>query len=225
MGRPAKFSRSQLQTAALALVDAQGLAGLSMRALAAALGTGPMTLYNHVADRADLEVLVVEAVLGEARWPVRRAGDWRGDVRAIATAMWRAVRGHPHVIPLVLTRRTRSPATLGAAEALLAALARGGRSGSRLLAAFRAVTALVAGFAQGELAGPLTTAAGEPAAAAIARVRALPAARYPRLHELARAAARSDAESEFRRGLELLLAGLAAETPARPRRRPRSHRR
>ena len=123
--------------------------------------------------------------------------------------MWRAVRAHPHAIPLILTRRSRSTAVVDASEALLAALARSGRGGRELLVAFRAVTAFVAGFAQAELAGPLAVAAGEPADAVIARFAALPAERYPRLVEIARAAPKSDPKREFREGLEALLAGLA----------------
>ena len=87
MAPKAKFTRAQLQEAALALVDEQGLAALSMRTLAGTLGTGPMTLYNYVKDRDDLDALVVEAVLAEVRPAAparrvagRRAGDRRGDV-------------------------------------------------------------------------------------------------------------------------------------------------
>lgn len=219
MGRPPKFSRDRLQAAALRLVDRDGVAGLSMRTLARELGTGPMTLYNHVTNRADLEVLVVEAVLAEATWSRRRNADWRAEARAIATAMWRAVRRHPNAIPLVLVRRGRAPALLAPSEALLAALARGGLRGAALLAAFRAVIALVMGFAQAELAGPLAAAAGEPAAETIARFRTLPAHRYPRLVEIATAAARSAPASEFRRGLDALLHGFGAE-PGRGMARP-----
>jgi AcrR family transcriptional regulator len=209
MGRPAKFTQQQLQAAALALVDEQGLAGLSMRALASALGTGAMTLYNYINERADLEILVVEAVIAEARWSPAGQGEWRDEVQAIATAMWRAVRAHPHTIPLILTRRSRSPAVLEVAEAMLHALARSGLSGHSLLIAFRSVSALVMGFAQAELAGPLALQSGESAKATIARFRALPSDRYPRLIEIANAAATSEAESEFRGGLDLLLEGLA----------------
>ncbi|WP_229925107.1 TetR/AcrR family transcriptional regulator C-terminal domain-containing protein [Streptomyces sulfonofaciens] len=81
--------------------------------------------------------------------------DWLADVRAAATALYRAVREHPAAVPLVLTRRTSSPAALAPAEALAAALARGGLDGPDLPAAFRAVMAFVMGVAQAELAGPL----------------------------------------------------------------------
>jgi AcrR family transcriptional regulator len=124
MGRPAKFTHSQLQAAALALVDREGLAGLSMRALANELGTGAMTLYNYVSQREDIDLLVVEAVIGEARWPLADYAQWQDEIRAIATALWQAVRAHPHAIPLILTRRSRSPAVFEVTEAMLRALAR-----------------------------------------------------------------------------------------------------
>jgi AcrR family transcriptional regulator len=208
MARPRKFSRERLQEAALALVDEHGVAGLSMRALAARVGTGPMTLYNHVRGREDLEVLVVEAVVAGADWSRERFDDWREQVHDVAAAMWRAVRAHPQAIPLILTRRTRSHGALEVAEALLAALARSGRTGRDLLIAFRTVSAFVMGFAQAELAGPLAVAAGERAADTIDRVRALPPDAFARLIEVASAATTSDAADEFRDGLDLILAGL-----------------
>jgi AcrR family transcriptional regulator len=209
MGRPRKFSRERLQEAALALVDEHGLAGLSMRTLAARVGTGPMTLYNHVRGREDLEVLVVEAVVAGATWSPSDFDDWREQVHDVAAAMWRAVRAHPNAIPLILTRRTRSPGALAVAEALLAGLARSGRTGHELLIAFRAVSAFVMGFAQAELAGPLAVAAGEPATDVIERVRALPRAQFARLVDVAGAARTSDPEAEFRGGLDLILAGMS----------------
>jgi AcrR family transcriptional regulator len=213
MGRPAKFTREQLQAAALALVDDQGLAGLSMRALAGALGTGAMTLYNYVSEREELDILVVEAVIAEARWSAAGHKEWHDEVRAIATALWRAVRAHPHAIPLILTRRSRSPAVFEVTEAMLCALARSGRSGQRLLIAFRSVSALIMGLAQSELAGPLALHAAESAEGTIARFRALPSDRFPRLIEIANAASESAAEIEFQASLALLLAGLCTDLP------------
>jgi AcrR family transcriptional regulator len=200
----AKFTRVQLQAAALALVDEQGLAALSMRTLAGALGTGPMTLYNYVKDRDDLDALVVEAVLAEISRP-RSRGDWQHDVRAIVEATWRTVRRHPNVIPLILTRRTLHETTLDWAEGLLDALARGGRSGTELLIAFRTVSGFVMGLAQAQLAGPLSTATDTD----VARAQALPPERYPRLIEIAKAATKLGADREFRAGLDIVMAGLS----------------
>lgn len=211
MGRPAKFTRKQLQRAALALVDAHGLAGLTMRALAGELGTGAMTLYNYVSQREELEVLVVEAAVGEARWAPDGDLAWHEDLEAIAIALWRSIRTHPHVIPLILTRRSHSPEVFEVTEALLRTLARGGYTGSRLLVAFRAVSALIMGCAQAELAGPLTLQAGESASETIARFQALPPDQFPHLIEIATAASASDAEAEFRAALTILITGLRHE--------------
>lgn len=211
MGRPAKFTRQQLQQAALAIVDEQGTAALSMRALAQALGTGAMTLYNYVAEREELDVLVVEAVLAQARWPASLADlDWQEAVQAIAKAAWSALRQHPQAVPLVMIRRSRSPAVCDGAEALLQALARGGLAGRPLLLAFRAVSSLVMGMAQNDLAGPLAVRAGEDPNDTVARFRALPRERYPRLIEVAGAARASRADEEFDAALDFLLAGIAA---------------
>lgn len=215
MGRPAKFTHAQLQSAALRLLDREGLSGLSMRALAEELGTGAMTLYNYVPQREAINLLVVEAVIAEARWECVPDADWREDVRAIASALWRAVRSHPHAIPLILTRRSRAPAVFEITEALLGALARSGRSGSQLLVAFRAVSALIMGLAQAELAGPLSLQAAESADDTIARFRALPPERFPHLIEIASAAIESTAEDEFNAGLDLLLAGLDRKSETR----------
>lgn len=212
MGRPAKFTHEQLQQAALALVDADGLAGLTMRALASRLGTGAMTLYNYVREREELEVLVVEAVVGKVQWVPDGELAWDEELQAIAMVLWRSIRMHPNAIPLILTRRSRSPAVFGVTEALLHALARSGRSGNRLLVAFRAVSALIMGAAQAELAGPLTLQAGESASETIARFQALPADRFPHLIDIATAASASDAEAEFRAGLALLVEGLRSGT-------------
>ena len=107
------------------IVDESGLGALSMRALAAALGTGPMTMYNYVADKEGLEELVVAAVVADIAVPAP-TDDWRHDVHAIATAMWRGVRAHPAAIPLVLTRRMSSATGFAIADALVAALGRVG---------------------------------------------------------------------------------------------------
>ena len=215
----AKFTRAQLQAAALALVDAEGLAALSMRTLATTLGTGPMTLYNYVRDRGDLDALVVEAVMAEVRLPRERGdgqhNDWQQDVRAIVEATWRTVRRHPNVIPLVLTRRTLHETTLDWAEALLRALARSGRSGVDLLVAFRTVSGFVMGFAQAQLADPLTPDEDQQGGQHdVARAQALPADRFPHLIEIAGAAAKLGADKEFRAGLDIVMAGLGRPTPA-----------
>lgn len=208
MGRTPKFTREQLQSVALAMMDAQGLEALSMRSLAQALGTGPMTLYNYVATREELDVLVIEAVAAGATWTVPENASWEEELLHVARAAWSAVRAHPNAVPLMLTRRSRSPAALKLAEALLSPLSRYGLKGGSLLIAFRSVMALIVGLAQAELAGPLAVKAGESASETIARFRALPPESFPNLRQVADAASRSTPSKEFEASLCLLIAGL-----------------
>jgi AcrR family transcriptional regulator len=63
----------EVASAALRIVDEAGLTALSMRSLAAALGTGPMTMYNYVAGKEGLEELVVASIVAEVSVPPRAA--------------------------------------------------------------------------------------------------------------------------------------------------------
>src|SRR2546421_12076971 len=84
----ARFTTDEIAAAALEIVDAAGLNALSMRSLAAALGTGPMTVYNYVADKEGLEELVVAAVVAAGQ-PPDPTDDWPHDAYAGAGGMWR----------------------------------------------------------------------------------------------------------------------------------------
>jgi AcrR family transcriptional regulator len=208
----ARFTVAEVAAQALAIVDSDGLGGLSMRTLAAALGTGPMTLYNYVKDRGQLEELVAEAVISDVKLP-EPSHDWMNDARAVATAMWQAVRSHPNVVPLVLTRRTVSPLGYAPAERLVEALARGGLADVDLLAAFRAVLALVMGSAQVELAGPLARPDRDVEQVAVAaQIGRLAGAEHPRLAALARTSQQSTAVADFHRALDMLLAGVQSRS-------------
>ncbi|MBW8705748.1 Tetracycline repressor protein class E [Streptomyces sp. MBT84] len=200
----ARFTLAEIQQHALGIVDRDGLSALTMRSLAASLRTGPMTVYNYVDGRDALEELVVDAVSARVEVP-EPTGDWIADTRAVATALWRAVRAHPAAIPLVLTRRTSSPASLVPAEALASALACGGLHDDDLMVAFRTVMSFVMGIAQAELAGPITRGATRDSAAQ--RLGALAEDGLPTLAKLAPIGA-ALAGQEFDRGLEMILAGI-----------------
>jgi AcrR family transcriptional regulator len=214
-GVRARFTLAEVRAQAIQIVDKDGLAGLSMRSLAAALGTGPMTLYNYVKDREELEGLVAEAVLADVRLP-RPSNDWRSDVKAVATAIWRTVRQHPNAAPLVLTRRTVSAAGYLPAERLVEALRRAGLTDLDVLAAFRGVLSLVMGAAQVELAGPFAAADREQSNAAIAkRIGDLAGTEHPHLATLAETSQRSAMGADFDRALDMLLTGIEAATAGR----------
>jgi len=208
----ARFTVAEIGAAALVIVDRRGLEGLSMRTLAAALGTGPMTVYNYVKNRDELEELVAEAILGDIKLPAK-SPDWRRDAAAVATALWHGVRRHPNAVPLVLTRRTLSPSTYDVADRLIEAIRRGGLAGADLLAAFRAVLSLVMGSAQAELAGPLAGVDRDREQVAVAaRIGRLAGTEHPHVASLAQISQQSTAVADFERGLEFLLDGIAGRT-------------
>lgn len=204
----ARFTLADVRAHAIQIVDKDGLGSLSMRSLAASLGTGPMTIYNYVKDREELEGLVAEAVLADVRLP-RRSDSWRSDVKSIATAIWRSVRQHPNAAPLVLTRRTVSAAGYLPAERLIEALGRAGLSDLDLLAAFRAVLSLVMGATQVELAGPLASTDRDDANVVGAkRIGHLAGSEHPHMATLAQTSQRSTMAADFNRGLDMLLTGI-----------------
>lgn len=201
----ARFSRDEIAAAALRIVDESGLGALSMRSLASALGTGPMTMYNYVADKEGLEELVVAAVVADIAVPAP-TDDWRHDVHAVATTMWRGVRAHPAAIPLVLTRRMASATGFAIADALVEALVRAGLKDRDRLSAFHAVLGLVTGAAQAELAGPLTGGASE----AAGRIGAVAGGAFPHIEALSKVAMQTPVTDDFDGGLRMLIDGIAA---------------
>src|SRR5688500_13801430 len=81
--RKKQLSRELVLSAALALVDAEGLDALTMRRLGQELGRDPMGLYRYAANRAALLDGVSELVLNElAIFP--DDPDWRAQLRRIA---------------------------------------------------------------------------------------------------------------------------------------------
>lgn len=204
-----KFTLQQLKSASLTLVDEHGLDALTMRSLAAFLGTGAMTLYNYVEDRQALEALLIEEIMSQVDLPASPAKNWHDDIRQITTSVWQTVRAHPQAIPLILSRHTIDSATLDYAEALLSALARSGKTGIELHAAFRVISGFVTGFTQAELADPVPVTNAPKTDEAVQRALALPSDEYPKLIEIAKAASTTKPEQAFEAGLNLILAGLS----------------
>jgi len=81
-----QLDRERIVAAALRIVDAEGVPALSLRRLADDLGVTPMSLYWHVADKAELLELVGQAVLSEIELPARTGG-WKEQLRDVHRAM------------------------------------------------------------------------------------------------------------------------------------------
>jgi AcrR family transcriptional regulator len=63
-----EHSRAEIARAAMTLADQGGLAALTMRSVAAAIGTGPASLYRYVRTRAEILELMTDEAAGEYRF-------------------------------------------------------------------------------------------------------------------------------------------------------------
>jgi AcrR family transcriptional regulator len=200
MPRKRSLTNDQLASAAIAVIDRDGLAGLTMRAVAHHLGMSTMALYRYVADREELEEHVVELVLSAVdTTPPAADLPWRERVELMVGRMRDTVGAHPAVVPLTLTHRHRSPSVLRWSETVLGILTEAGIAGEQRVVALRGLLAYVIGAIQLEHLGPLR---GE-GTVAIAEQTA-----FPYMADTAKYAAGVDADREFRGGLAILLKGL-----------------
>ena len=199
MPRPRSLTPAQLAAAALAVLDRDGLDGLTMRAVAQELGMGTMSLYRYVDDRAQLEALVVDLVLDlvDLALPRTSAHD---RLVLLAERVREVVGAHSAVVPLLLLHRHTSIASRRWGELVLRTLTEAGLTGRQRAIAFRAYLGYLLGALQTAFYSPLS---GTGTAELSSQDD------FPVLAETARAAQRIRPEEEFREGLELLLTGLA----------------
>jgi len=133
--------------AALAIVDADGIDGLSMRKLASAIDVNPMTLYRFVPSKADLLRELVTRVLADADAPRTASADWEPVLRATAVAFRAAVRAHPRVLPLLAEPRG-AVTLLDLVAVPVLSLTLAGFSDAEAVHGAGALTAAVLGYAQ-----------------------------------------------------------------------------
>ena len=142
---------------AIGLADADGLAALSMRNLAAALGVGTMTLYRYVPGRAELVALMVDEVSRPGEPPDPALG-WRERVAAAARGEWAMYLRHPWMLHIAQGRPMLGPNAMDSTELALSNFAGTGLSPREMIAAVMTVSSFVAGLARSALEA--TQAAG-----------------------------------------------------------------
>jgi AcrR family transcriptional regulator len=120
-GRKHALTRAEIVAAGIVLADAHGVPGLTMRAVATELGvSAPMSLYRYVLNKDGLIDLMLDAVAAEVDLPAAPGGDWRAELRGVATGVWRMIGRHPWYAELVDSRPPFGPNMLRRAEFMLA---------------------------------------------------------------------------------------------------------
>jgi AcrR family transcriptional regulator len=152
VGRPAQIDRAGVLAASVQVADEQGLAAVTMHAVADRLGVTPMALYRHVANKADLLDGVVERILLEV--PLPDPGDaWPDRLSALARGTRLAARRHPQVFPLLLQRAAVTPGARRVRDVVYDALREAGLTEADVVQLERLLTTAVRGFAASDAGG------------------------------------------------------------------------
>jgi len=213
------LSREAIVGAAMKIVDEQGFAALSMRAVAQALGTGPASLYAHVQNKEQLVDLLLDRVYGEFETPKPDPARWREQTKEYARSGLRALLAHPGLAAASLAGPPMGPNGLRLMETGLGLIRAAGLPDSiasragELFGQYIAVTAMEQESNQERFGkvGP------EQVAEWISQFRgyleSLPEDQFPTIVALARSGALmlpATEEERFELGLDILIRGLAS---------------
>lgn len=151
------LSVERIVSAAIAVADAEGLAALSMRRIADALGVGTMSLYTYVPGKAELLDVMLDTVVGEVRMPDQVDAGWRTRLEARAREDLALYRRHPWVLQVSGARAVLGPNETALFEASLGTVAGIGLTAREMVL----VVSLIAGYARGAAQGVVDAAQAE----------------------------------------------------------------
>jgi len=212
--RRTPLTRERVLGTAIALADERGVAELTMRKLATALGVEAMSLYHHIGGKEQLLDELADWVFSRIRTP-EIGSPWRDEMRARARSQRETLSAHPWGLTLIESRRAAGTAVLEHHNAVLGCLRRSGFSVTLAANAFSVLDSYVFGFVLTEQHLPFE--AGEKAEDFAAEL-ALPVKQYPYMVEMiAEMMIGRDYAygNEFEHGLELILDGLAGRLAAK----------
>ena len=116
-----EHSRAKIAAAGILIADADGLDAVTMRSVAAAVGTGPASLYRYVVNRGELVELMADQARGELDYTMAAAGSPAARLLAIAREGRALYRRHPWLLD-VQTAPVPGPNAVMFIEHALAAL-------------------------------------------------------------------------------------------------------
>ena len=214
--RPAKppLTRAGIVAAAIRVLAADGLDGVTMRKLAQELDTAAGSLYVYFANRDELLATVYDEVLGELPLPdlpeVEAEADWRAELTDLLLTAITVVGGHGGIARVALGAIPTGPHSLALAEAILALLARGGVAEQAAAWAVDQLTLYVNAAALEESTYRQRGAREQAVLASLRTTYAqLPPQRYPNVYRLREALVTGSGDERARWFLDTVLAGIA----------------
>ena len=130
-GQPT-LSRDQIVSAAIELLDADGLDGLSMRRLGAKLAAGATSAYWYVANKDELLELAIDEIMEEVEVPDPHAVGWRAAAGGFARGFRSMILRHSWAIGIIGTRPALGPNAMRMSDRAVAVLTVAGFSGAEL---------------------------------------------------------------------------------------------
>lgn len=121
-----RLSADRIVEVAIEQMRTVGYDAVSMRSVAKALGTGPASLYAHVASREELDQLVVQRVAREVPVPEPDPDRWEEQVKELLADTLAAYRRHPGCARASLGMVPTEVGVLRYAEALMSLCLAGG---------------------------------------------------------------------------------------------------
>jgi AcrR family transcriptional regulator len=208
VGSQGSLSRDRVLRAAVAFADEHGIASLSMRKLGEALGVEAMSLYNHVANKAELLDGMVDLIFSEIDLPDDGSG-WKAAMRARAVSARQVLARHRWAIGLMESRSSPGSANLRHHDRVIGVLRGAGFSIPMAAHAYALLNSYIYGFALQEASLPFET--GQQTADLAEEILAGAAEAYPHLTELTVEHVLKpgyDFGDEYEFGLDLILDGL-----------------
>lgn len=143
------LTREQIVQAAIDLLDAEGVDGLSMRRLGSRLGSAATTVYWHVKGKDELIELAADALWVEVDLPDLDQTDWRTAATAMATDLYAMILRHPWLVPAMSSHLLYGPGKARHDDHLLAVYEAAGFTGRAAAEATKVVFTYVLGTALG----------------------------------------------------------------------------
>jgi TetR/AcrR family transcriptional regulator, tetracycline repressor protein len=202
------LSRSRIVDAALGLIDAQGLAAVTMPRLAEHLGVGTMSLYRHIGDKDDLVNAVAEWVLSGVEVPDGEPDDWEGRVVGYLRALRAQALAHPALSGILADRGLTVGPVFDQLEAIHGILRAAGFSNVEAVRTFYALLTYVFGFVMWELPRVHQQSPAEYATAWNHSLDRLDPEVYPNLHAVRHQLTTTASPDQFEYGLDHLIRSL-----------------
>jgi AcrR family transcriptional regulator len=215
------LTQEAIVEAAIKVLDAEGLAGFSMRRVADELNTGAASLYWHVGSKDGLFDLIFEEIIGEQLEGIPDAdpGRWQEQLKEVARRMRQTILRHRDIVQLSIGRIPMGPNALRMSEGVLAILRAGNVPDDLAVQSYLLMISAVNGFTMDEAGYDTAAPDGAPAADEAAKMvetyfSSLPDDQFSNLKEVAEHFAMTDQDARFDLLIDLFVDGIAARASA-----------